>query len=183
MRSAQDCVAWFHSMIRSPGDACNWPRELDPGSSLLFASPEERAFLVERVIAARRRLTGAVELVDWVAEYSKGHLLAFRPDLSLSDGAARDNSGHFFDADNTPAWSSWMAFVPDPRGGALLCWIPAHLYRDVARAVSANPENCLIWATTAEFDPLRVMARSFAMGQTAEAVRRIVARVAALLTK
>jgi hypothetical protein len=81
--------------------------------------------------------------------------LHFDPDQSLSDAAAMVESNGFFDADNTPPWDTWIAYVagqPQRPGvwtsfdSFLLCWVPAAFVELVDRAISVNPEQCLRWA-------------------------------------
>jgi hypothetical protein len=88
-----------------------------------------------------------------------GNLLIFDPGQTLGDGAAMVESGGFFDADNTPPWDTWVAYVKEePRrpdswtrlDSYLLCWIPGEFVSLVRRAIDVNPEECLLWADDAD---------------------------------
>lgn len=82
---------------------------------------------------------------------SKGRLVLFDPDDTLSDGAAESESHRYFDVDNVPAWDTWVFFVEDgPRRGAinhsyLVAWVPSHLVEAVNRGIQVNPEECIRW--------------------------------------
>jgi hypothetical protein len=93
-----------------------------------------------------------------------GNLLIFDPGQSLSDGAAMVESSGFFDADNTPPWDTWVAYVrEEPRrsnswsrlDSYLLCWIPSPFVSLVDRAIDVNPEGCLLWGDQADTPFLR----------------------------
>jgi hypothetical protein len=93
-----------------------------------------------------------------------GRMLIFDPGLTLSDGAAMVESSGFFDAGNTPAWDTWIAYVeeepPRPESWTkldsyLVCWIPAVFVALVDRAVAVNPERCLLWADETDTPFLR----------------------------
>jgi len=95
---------------------------------------------------------------------TSGRLLLFDPGQSLSDGVAMVESNGFFDADNEPAWDTWIAYVHErPRRlGAwthldayLLCWVPPAFVDLVDGAIAVNPEECLLWADSVETPFLR----------------------------
>lgn len=80
-----------------------------------------------------------------------GRLMLYFPDENLADGYAEAVSGGFFDADNVPAYDTWVSILTDenhPRQSArryLLCYVPAYLI-DVADAgIEGNPEECIVW--------------------------------------
>jgi hypothetical protein len=71
-----------------------------------------------------------------------GKLLLFTPQDSLSDGAATVASDGFFDADNVPAWDTWLYFG----GCTLVSWVPPPLISKVQSGIDVNPESCIRWA-------------------------------------
>lgn len=62
-----------------------------------------------------------------------GRFMLYFPDENLADGNAEAVSGGFFDADNLPAYDTWVSMIADeghPRDSArrqLLCYVPEPL--------------------------------------------------------
>jgi hypothetical protein len=85
-----------------------------------------------------------------------GLLLAFDPDNTLSDGAARVASDGFFDDHNAPPWDTWITYVGDARAAGsgrqswtefdsfLVSWVPPDCVDAVRRGISAIPERCVL---------------------------------------
>jgi len=109
------------------------------GNRWLRATPATRRdALVDAVVATRSRLlaeTGHQPAAP-SANLQGGRLLIFDPDDTLADGAAEQETGGFFDAESTPAWDTWLAYVNEPappiRGSAqhrgyLVAWVPPAL--------------------------------------------------------
>lgn len=144
----------------------------DPARSLRSAelAPPDCEDWLQRVDAVAER---RAELLQHRAEATSaldGRLLVFDPGQSLSDGAAEVETGGFFDEDNTPPWDTWVSYVeehpqrPDAwtrLDSYLVCWIPAELADLADRAISVNPEGCLLWADEADTPLLR---RWFSIG-------------------
>jgi hypothetical protein len=91
-------------------------------------------------------------------DLTSGRLLLFDPGQNLSDAATMAESNGFFNADNEPPWDTWIAYVqeqPQRRDrwthldSYLVCWIPPAFLDLVDRAIAVNPEECLLWADTA----------------------------------
>ena len=85
-----------------------------------------------------------------------GRLLLFDPDGTLSDEAATPESEGFFDADNVPAWDTWVWYAEEPtsrQGGwamwssYLVAWVPPHVVELANRGILVNPEMCIQWAS------------------------------------
>lgn len=104
-----------------------------------------RAREVERVCVAREyaiRREGH-RTGEPVTAIDGGRLLGFRPDDTLSDGAAEAASNGWFDVDNEPPWDAWIAY--DAAAGVLAAWVPPEFVDAVQDAVDANPEGCIYW--------------------------------------
>lgn len=80
-----------------------------------------------------------------------GRLLCYFPDADLSDGAAEQESGGFFDAHNTPPWDTWVGYFHDglePDGSYdkyLLVFVPEQLVSLATAGILVNPEECIVW--------------------------------------
>jgi hypothetical protein len=112
----------------------------------------ERAGMVQDV--ARRRVANLGARVTPVSsrhDLRGGRLLAYMPELSLSDGAAEAASRGFFDQDNAPPWDTWVALGQEPDARSvnyrsyLVSWVPDVLVPTVQRGISVNPEQCITW--------------------------------------
>lgn len=89
-----------------------------------------------------------------------GRLLVYYPDEQLADGAAEEASGGFFDADNVPAWDTWVGLYQDEGGeDYLVSWIPPSLLEIVDAGVRVNPEECIRWISDTDV-PLVAYLRS-----------------------
>ncbi len=130
-----------------------------PGSGVFDALPHDHssvtAVVLQRQTALRGRGVPFGSARDPQSPPS-GRVLAFMPDESLSDGAAEETSGGFFDADNLPPWDTWIALVrakgsthqpadPNATTTYLLAWIPEPLVPELEQPLLANPEGCLRW--------------------------------------
>jgi hypothetical protein len=91
-----------------------------------------------------------------VPPLTRGRLLAFNLDETLSDGAANLASYGFFDDNNIPAWDTWIMYVTGdtahtPRDWSwtsyLLSWVPEVFVDVVSDGIAVNPEECIRWAT------------------------------------
>jgi hypothetical protein len=140
-----DAVTWCTGKDAQLG---LWAESLKPSAPLLDASDPKRG---EATSAAPRPPTGrsrpradapAVSPAD-------GGLLVFRPDDSLSDGAAAAESQGLFDDDNTPAWATWLTYLRvEGRYGFLVSWIPPLRMRHASLGIDVNPEGCIGWVNT-----------------------------------
>lgn len=98
-----------------------------------------------------------IPLLQLVKPLTGGRLLAFTPDGTLSDGAAKLATQGFVDDDNLPAWDTWIWYVTNDlvsnlewwRGcnSYLLSWVPDVLVEVIEAGIDVNPEECLRWAT------------------------------------
>jgi hypothetical protein len=85
-----------------------------------------------------------------------GLLVAFDPDNTLSDGAARVASEGFFDDHNMPPWDTWVTYVRDARpadagrqdrtefDSFLVSWVPAARVDVARRGIAVIPERCVL---------------------------------------
>jgi hypothetical protein len=107
----------------------------------------KRAWLVENVVSFRADLVKDIKPITSL----EGRLLVYFPDLNLSDGAAEQASGGFFDADNAPPWDTWLSFVDDGEGSGLdtrfylIAWVPAAFVELAQAGIDVNPEQCIEW--------------------------------------
>ena len=122
-----------------------------------FQGKHAYTYIVESV--ARKRKYGLG--YSWKEEINPansllgGRLLAYEPDVNLSDGAAVPVSKGFLDELNVPGWDTWVAFIQDrrdeyPSDGYLVSWIPAELTNLVSNGIYVNPEGCIWWLDTEE---------------------------------
>jgi hypothetical protein len=85
-----------------------------------------------------------------------GRLLAYFPDAELSDGAAEQETGGFFDVNNAPPWDTWVALFRDDRTTDrsyqefLVSWVPPGFVALAERGLSVNPESCIVWLADVE---------------------------------
>ena len=166
--SLLDAIEW-HQMGRLGGSGTTPPlrsRELDPQMPHLWSAPNDpakpfdRAEIVRSVIRKRRdtllqkRLSGV-----FCPAALEGRLVVFDFDSTLKDGAAELASSDYFDADNVPAWDTWVAYVAEDTPflpsswqfskGYLISWAPPEVAPQVERGIAVNPENCIGWAISA----------------------------------
>lgn len=93
-------------------------------------------------------------------DLTAGRLMVFDPDRDLWDGAARDASRGFLDADNTPPWDTWLLYVVEDEGARvivgpnfdlwrsyLVSWVPPEFTDEAGDGIAVNPEQCVLWAT------------------------------------
>lgn len=101
---------------------------------------------VEQLAAKRAMLLQAQNLPihQVLLPHAKGRLLAYFPGQTLSDGAAEAATDGFFDADNVPAWDTWLVYVAED--DLLLSWVPDSLVEMVEDGIDVNPEECIRWA-------------------------------------
>jgi uncharacterized protein (TIGR02996 family) len=110
----------------------------------------DRQVMVNRLAVCRSRLLagrGTSPGSPWSA--GDGRLLAFFPDSTQSDGEAEEQSRGFLDADNIPAWDTWVWAGAgggwDSYDSFLVAWVPPPLVQAVDLAVRFNPEECVQW--------------------------------------
>ncbi len=117
--------------------------------------PGEEALSVVNTVVERRR--GALQAENQYPHLKPplsvgGKLLAFVPAQSLWDGASEEETGGFFDTDNTPPWDTWVQFVRDSYQKEsndvwyLLSWIPEAFINLAQSGIDVNPEGCIFWA-------------------------------------
>jgi hypothetical protein len=150
--SLAQTIAWCSSqpLPINPAQALRSP-ELRPGGAT--NTWFER---VEYVRAQRlQSLRGMHSELPLMPYPGSGNLLIFDPEQSLSDGASEVESNGFFDAENTPPWDLWVAYIQEPKQRSnlwsrfdafVLCWIPPAFTELVDRAIAVNPEKCIEWA-------------------------------------
>jgi len=76
-----------------------------------------------------------------------GKFLLYFPDGNLADGAAELETEGFFDCNNLPPWSLWLAYLyeaAEPKN-YLVCWVPPAWVDIAARGIWVNPEDCIRW--------------------------------------
>lgn len=125
--------------------------------------------LVNSVCARRAQLIGSTVPSFASLAGSGGRLLAFDPGQSLSDAAAWQKSGGFFDPDNVPPWDTWVTYIclPAQRSdrwthldAAILCWIPPVFVPLVESSIAVNAERCIEWADQLQEPLLRRLQAS-----------------------
>lgn len=72
---------------------------------------------------------------------SGGRLLAFYPQVTISDGFAAIESDGFFDPANVPPWDTWIYFVDD----FLISFVPQRFITNAECGLITNVEECIIW--------------------------------------
>jgi len=122
-------------------------------------TPQQRQQIVEHLALKRVAVLQeqSIPLLPLAKPLIGGRLLAFTPDGTLSDGAAKLATQGFFDDDNIPAWDTWIWYVTNDRvsnlewwrgcDSYLLSWVPDSLVEVVAAGIDVNQEACLRWAT------------------------------------
>lgn len=164
-RRLTETIAWCaaHEWAADPAvglrTASLRPSELKVNDVLLLEqTPQQRQQIVEHLAVKRTELLDGQEKtsLQLALPLTSGRLLAFAPDQSLSDGAAYNATHGFFDADNVPAWDTWIAYVIDdpvrnpawnPVDSYLLSWVPEPLVQEVGYGIGVIPEDCIFWAT------------------------------------
>jgi hypothetical protein len=106
---------------------------------------DSRKRLVAEVALERRKLL-ATPPTGPATSLAGGRLLAFFPDATLRDGAARVATGGLFDDDNRPVRDTWVCYIFEGSGlGYLVCWMPPTMLEDAASAIDVNPEECIFF--------------------------------------
>jgi hypothetical protein len=131
----------------------------DPASSLRSerfrpgALEMDPAWTVHRILYDRPFVDDAVrraQAVRTVEDMAGGRLLLFYPELSLSDGAAAEETDGFFDYENVPPWDSWVGLFREEGADPsevdyLISWVPRDFVQSVDRGINVNPEECIVW--------------------------------------
>jgi len=161
-RRLAETVAWCDG--RDP-DSLRTPALLPPSLLGRFVLSEGRQVWShptteerQRVVngLANRRAQRLSERGELPRKLPAGRLVLFYPDGTLSDGAAEPESLGYFDADNVPAWDTWVFFSEDgpTQEGIhdmyLAAWVPSHLIAGVDSGIRVNPEECIRWAADVE---------------------------------
>lgn len=130
----------------------------DPALSL--RTPQLRPRLLEEsrlsaveFVGDARELFGGVEIRRAVIpdDLAGGRLLIYFPNDDLFCGAARLQTGGFFDDNNVPPWDTWVAYLKDARSVEsydpeyLIAWIPRELVALADEGINVNPEQCIQW--------------------------------------
>jgi hypothetical protein len=160
-----EAVVWC-ALRASLQDPCKSLRTLPlpAGQTFRCLSSALRAACVADLIEERRfRIWASGGLNDTVKSPHDGRLRLFYPDESLFDGAAEVASRGFFDADNVPAWDTWVYYGTDGPGSTTDCdqrflvsWIPREFVPLVNDGIEVNPESCIEWASATD----RIFTRS-----------------------
>jgi uncharacterized protein (TIGR02996 family) len=183
-RRLADVVAWCtrreYKVLRTP----ELMPHLHNGASSIESlwhcrRPEERTALVHRLGNLRAARLDAFGLApeETATDLAGGRLVLFAPDRAHGDGAARLNSGGYFDAYQAPAWDTWLFYFDEGAAGRrrahthwehewilrrkvlpvafasyLVAWVPPALVRAVDRARDVPGVPCLEWAENVECD-------------------------------
>jgi hypothetical protein len=112
---------------------------------------------VELVAMKRAELLYTQNLISpqIIPPLTGGRILAYNPDMTLSDGASALATQDFFDNEDIPPWDTWLVYVTDDyvRGtdqeysSYLLSWVPDALVNVVAHGIDMGIEGCILWAT------------------------------------
>ena len=125
--------------------------KLVSGQDFLGLSNEARQAVVEAVANRRADLLNETECRLNAEISSSGKILAFNPDYSLFDGAAKAASDDFFDWDNIPACDTWICYIIETVPYKdwthyLLAWVPPLWVERVETGIAVNCEGCIEWA-------------------------------------
>jgi hypothetical protein len=130
--------------------------QLDPATFLIVPPLEEVGIALwlenkrdsyqraaSAVIEKRSALVRDIHLADadLVQAQSKGKLLVYEPQETVTDGAAAASSNGFFDIKDAPPWDTWFLYSRD----TILSWVPELLVQDVQDGIDANPVSCIYW--------------------------------------
>jgi len=112
---------------------------------------------VELVAMKRTELLHTQNLLSppIVLPITGGRLLAYNPDMTLSDGASALATQNSFDVQDIPPWDTWLVYVTDDYlretnkefSPYLLSWVPDGLVNIVTYGMEMIIEGCLSWAT------------------------------------
>lgn len=117
---------------------------------------ESRSSAVDTVADERERYSGVeIRQAKVPRNLAGGRLLAYFPNMNLSDGAAEDETLGFLNVDNIPAWDTWIAYFEeyadrDYYGFYLVAWIPPQFVEFVSDGIHVNPEECILWLSDAK---------------------------------
>ncbi len=144
----------------------------DPAGSLRSEELRPRVLETDRVATVQavwvhRWLDNAVRSAEparSAEDLGGGKLLVYFPDSNLSDGAAKAESGGFFDSDNVPPWDTWVGLFRDESADIsyvdhLVSWVPGEFIDSVERGINVNPEDCILWLADSRV-PLAAELRS-----------------------
>lgn len=113
---------------------------------------ESRSSAAETVSRAREAAGGLEIRMSVIPDdLAGGRLLAYFPDLDLSDGAAELHTDGFFDVNNVPSWDTWVGYCLEaPSAGRydteyLVAWVPHDLVSLAGEGIECNPEECIRW--------------------------------------
>jgi hypothetical protein len=90
-------------------------------------------------------------LVQKCPDLLGGRLMVYFPDGDLSDGAAEQETGGFFDGYNVPPWETWVGYFEESSGSRgsydsyLLAYVPSALVNLADSGMLVNPEECILW--------------------------------------
>jgi hypothetical protein len=125
-------------------------------ASLSLKSPPEIRAIIDHLCEQRAIYLSSVHIECSPATgLAGGRLLFYNPYENLSDGAAEAETSGFFDADNCPAWETWVHFVYSSQDESdhlwwhrayLISWVPPQLVELVDKGINVNPEECIHWA-------------------------------------
>jgi hypothetical protein len=152
--SLRDTVQWCAARVApdNPKECLRTLRSYT-AESFVHLSHRKRLSVVKKLIRERRAQVDIHYPPD-ESVISAGKLLLFYPDQSLSDGAAESASEGFLDADNAPAWDTWVFYGTDGSGSQkdwdvniLISWVPKEMISLVHHGIAVNPESCFDWAS------------------------------------
>lgn len=159
-------VAPFEARVQQAMAWCS-PRADLARARDCFRSPELRPRVLHasyraavRDVAVSRELYLGRALGKVEMPLGRGRLLVFGPDEELSDGAAEQATGGYFDVNNIPPWDTWVGFFEEPGGAYLMSWVPPAFVSLVQRGIDANPEQCIRWLSDSDRPFARWLAAS-----------------------
>ena len=130
----------------------------DPERSLRHEQLRPRVLEIDRATTVRTLAQDRERYVPHdlapARELLGGRLLAYYPDLELSDGVAEEETRGFFDVNNAPPWDTWIALFREPVGDEsydyIVTWVPPAMIDLVGRGIAVNPEECIVWLADAQ---------------------------------
>jgi hypothetical protein len=151
----QQAIAWCHDRVQMDSLAtCLRSPSIEPSHFCDYSRDDEACVVT---FARYLQLGRPSEFADRMPDLRGGRLLAYFPDADLSDGAAEQASGGFFDGANLPPWDTWISYFEDPvdlcYGNYLVCYVPRLAIPAAQIGITVNPEECIAWLADTDTVP------------------------------
>jgi hypothetical protein len=90
--------------------------------------------------------TAGIASVDVAEALSKGKLLLYEPEETVTDGASEAVSHGFFDIEDSPPWDTWFHLA----SGSIFSYVPESAISLVQHGIDVNIVDCIQWTTLSE---------------------------------